>query len=203
MLPDYGMSVEQFIFRHPQTYRRLLMIGCLGMLVSGLGSVLVGRQSAQAAAGWQVINQMVKPVTLQPAAAVSPHQTLPGQDGSISAAQVQADTAPPAPAPKAAAVVAVALTNNGDIRGLGRSMSASLFGDQYWESLNQLWTRESGWNPLASNRSGACGIPQALPCSKIPDHSAQGQIAWGLHYIQARYGNPGNAWAHEARYGWY
>jgi|GEM_PF-2207291 len=201
------MSVEKFIFHHPEVYRRLLVAGCLGMLVSGMASMVVGHQPAQAASDWQVVGQLMKPVTLTPAAAVSPTQVLPGKDGNVSSAQVQADTAPPpvaTPAPsQAAAAVMAALTNNGDTRGLGRSMNAAMFGDQYWEALNQLWTRESNWNPLAANRSGACGIPQALPCSKIPDHSPQGQITWGLHYIQGRYGNPGNAWEHERRFGWY
>jgi len=201
------MSVEKFVFRHPELYRRLLVTGCFGMLACGLGSMVVSYQPVQAASGWQVVSQMMKPVTLTPAAAVSPSRELPGKDGNVSAAQVQADTAPPpavTPAPSRATVaVTAALTNNGDMRGLGRSMNATLFGDQYWESLNQLWTRESNWNPLAANRSGACGIPQALPCSKIADHSPQGQISWGLNYIKARYGNPGNAWSHERSFGWY
>lgn len=204
------MSVEYFIFRHPQAYRRLLTVGCLSMLFSGLGSVALGHQpAARAATDWQVVDQLVKPVTLSPSVAATPAAALPGQDGSASQAQVQADTpqpaAPAAPpvAPRAVAVVTDALTNDGDMRGLGRSMNAAVFGDQYWEALNQLWTRESNWNPAAANRSGACGIPQALPCSKIPEHSPQGQISWGLGYIQARYGNPAKAWAHETHYGWY
>lgn len=202
------MNTRKFMFRHPEVYHRLLVTACLVMVVSGLGSTVVSREPAQAASDWQVVGQIMKPVTLTPAAAVTPNQVLPGKDGNVTTAQVQADTVPPtvpAPAPtRATAAVTAALTNNGDIRGLGRNMNATLFGDQYWEALNQLWTRESNWNPLAANRrSGACGIPQALPCSKIPDHSPQGQITWGLHYIQARYGNPGNAWAHEQRLGWY
>ncbi len=64
-----------------------------------------------------------------------------------------------------------------------------------WDSLYQLWMRESGWNPRSANRSsGACGIPQAYPCSKIPDKSTAGQIAWGLNYIANRYGSPSVAW---------
>lgn len=73
-----------------------------------------------------------------------------------------------------------------------------------WDDLVSLWTRESGWNPYAYNpSSGACGIPQALPCSKIGDMSVIGQIKWGLEYIQGRYGDPASAWNHEINYGWY
>jgi hypothetical protein len=73
-----------------------------------------------------------------------------------------------------------------------------------WTSLYLLWNRESGWNPNALNASsGACGIPQALPCSKIADHSTAGQIEWGLGYIASVYGSPDAAWAHSEAFGWY
>lgn len=80
-----------------------------------------------------------------------------------------------------------------------------------WDALNQLWTRESGWNNTAKNSSsGAYGIPQALPESKLPalgqesgGSSASAQIAWGLSYIKSRYGSPSAAWAHETANSWY
>jgi len=76
--------------------------------------------------------------------------------------------------------------------------------------LNKLWKRESGWNVHALNPySGAAGIPQAVPGSKMasagPDwwSNAWTQIRWGLRYIRARYGSPRNAWYHEISVGWY
>ena len=76
--------------------------------------------------------------------------------------------------------------------------------------LNSLWQQESGWNTYASNpTSGAYGIPQALPGSKMasagPDWQTNPatQIKWGLGYIQASYGSPCSAWSHETSYGWY
>jgi hypothetical protein len=76
--------------------------------------------------------------------------------------------------------------------------------------LNALWAGESGWNPYASNPStGAYGIPQALPGSKMatagPDwqSDAATQIRWGLGYIRATYGSPCAAWGHEESAGWY
>jgi hypothetical protein len=90
---------------------------------------------------------------------------------------------------------------------LGKAMAAAIgwTGNQ-WNALNQLWIHESGWNPSAYNQSsGASGIPQALPASKMgpaaqlsnPDvfARARAQIAWGLQYIADRYGTPVNAWA--------
>jgi len=80
---------------------------------------------------------------------------------------------------------------------LGYEMAAARgwTGDN-WDALYKLWMKESGWNPNSVNRSsGACGIPQAHPCSKITDKSAAGQINWGLNYIKGRYGTPSAAWA--------
>lgn len=76
--------------------------------------------------------------------------------------------------------------------------------------LINLWNRESGWNPNSHNRgSGAHGIPQALPASKMAaygsDYYTNGntQILWGLNYIATRYGSPSNAWGHFQSSGWY
>lgn len=81
---------------------------------------------------------------------------------------------------------------------------------QQWDDLVSLWNKESGWNRLADNpSSGAYGIPQALPASKMgaaanpPISSATAQIAWGLAYIKSVYGSPSEAWAHEVANNWY
>ena len=64
------------------------------------------------------------------------------------------------------------------------------------EPLIYLWNRESGWNPNSHNkRSGAHGIPQALPAKKMASEgsdyytNAEPQIRWGLKYIARRYGS--------------
>ena len=76
--------------------------------------------------------------------------------------------------------------------------------------LDDLWGQESGWNVYAENpSSGAYGIPQSLPGSKMssagPDwqSDAATQISWGLGYIRATYGSPCAAWGHEEATGWY
>jgi uncharacterized protein YabE (DUF348 family) len=80
---------------------------------------------------------------------------------------------------------------------LGYDMAAARgWTGENWDALYKLWMKESGWNPNSvNNKSGACGIPQAYPCSKITDKSAAGQITWGLNYIKGRYGTPSAAWA--------
>jgi hypothetical protein len=81
---------------------------------------------------------------------------------------------------------------------------------QEYYYLLALWNRESGWNPGAANTSsGAYGIPQALPGSKMAAFGADWetnpatQIAWGLSYISGRYGTPCEAWASSEERGWY
>ncbi|WP_222869958.1 lytic transglycosylase domain-containing protein [Actinomadura decatromicini] len=75
--------------------------------------------------------------------------------------------------------------------------------------LVNLWNRESGWNTHAANPSGAYGIPQALPGSKMasagPDwqNNATTQIKWGLGYIKSRYKTPCGGWSHFQSAGWY
>lgn len=81
---------------------------------------------------------------------------------------------------------------------------------QNWTDLVKLWNRESGWSWSAENvSSGAYGIPQALPGSKMATFGANWkddaavQIDWGLSYIAQRYGSPSAAWQHSEQTGWY
>jgi len=80
---------------------------------------------------------------------------------------------------------------------------------QQFACLTTLWNRESGWRVNAHNPSGAHGIPQALPGSKMAKFGKkwrtdpQVQIKWGLNYIKKRYGSPCNALGHSYRFGWY
>lgn len=76
--------------------------------------------------------------------------------------------------------------------------------------LESLWERESGWSPLAHNpSSGAHGIPQSLPGSKMASEGSDWydnpvtQIKWGLGYIKSRYGTPCSAWGHSESHNWY
>lgn len=79
-----------------------------------------------------------------------------------------------------------------------------------FQCLVKLWNRESGWNPNAHNKSsGAHGIPQSLPASKMrsegADYYTNGytQIRWGLKYIKGRYGSPSKAWQYSQKHHWY
>lgn len=84
------------------------------------------------------------------------------------------------------------------------------FGVDQMPALDRLWSHESGWNHEAYNSSsGAYGIPQALPGSKMSsagddwETNPATQIRWGLGYITDRYGDPNGAWAFFQANGWY
>lgn len=84
------------------------------------------------------------------------------------------------------------------------------WGDRQYACLDDLWIKESNWNYRASNkRTGAHGIPQALPATKMDSAGTDWrtnpvtQISWGLRYIDVRYDTPCKAWAKFKRSNWY
>ena len=84
------------------------------------------------------------------------------------------------------------------------------FTEKEYKCLNQLWTQESNWNYKSRNKkSGAHGIPQALPASKMNVVSTDWrtnpvtQIRWGLRYISIRYETPCKALAKHKRSNYY
>lgn len=91
-----------------------------------------------------------------------------------------------------------------------RAVARFGWSDTQWGCLDNLWTLESNWYYRETNASsGAYGIPQALPGSKMstvaPDWrtNINTQVTWGLRYIADRYGSPCSAWAHSRANNWY
>jgi hypothetical protein len=123
---------------------------------------------------------------------------------AAAAAAAQRAAAAKAAAAEAARKQAAANTPAG-AKATASSLAASQYGwgsDQF-QCLDNLWTKESGWNYQAVNANGgATGIPQALPGSKMATIAADWrtnattQVAWGLRYISQSYGTPCAAWAH-------
>ncbi|GAA4777299.1 aggregation-promoting factor C-terminal-like domain-containing protein [Microbacterium gilvum] len=135
-------------------------------------------------------------------------------------AQVQAEAAAAAQkaaeeqaAAEAAAAEALAAANTVEgAQETARTMASEQYGwgDDQFSCLVSLWNKESGWSYTAQNASsGAYGIPQSLPGSKMAtagddwQTNAATQIAWGLSYISSVYGTPCGAWSHSQSTGWY
>lgn len=134
-----------------------------------------------------------------PKMATSPSSSLSdgssGSNGSSGDASELVNMPPPDP---------------GTAQSIGFGLLSSYgFASSQWGCLDDLWNRESGWVYNAENASGAYGIPQALPGSKMasagPDWQTNPttQIKWGLGYIKSVYGTPCSAWSHEEADGWY
>jgi hypothetical protein len=97
-------------------------------------------------------------------------------------------------------------------RAVAREIAQSKYG---WGSfqfacLDKLWTKESNWRYKARNKtSGAHGIPQALPATKMESIGTDWrtnpvtQISWGLRYIEVRYETPCKAYKKFQRSNWY
>jgi len=115
-----------------------------------------------------------------------------------------------AAAQPAATETAVARVPSGTPQRIAELMLVPFGWSGQFSCLSALWGQESGWNVSAENpSSGAYGIPQALPGSKMAaaganwQTDAATQIGWGLGYIRASYGSPCAAWGHEEAAGWY
>lgn len=98
-----------------------------------------------------------------------------------------------------------------DPRAVGRLLVIDRgWAEEQFGCLDNLWSKESGWRWNAANgSSGAYGIPQSLPGSKMAtvasdwDTNPITQITWGLTYISNRYGSPCSAWGHSQAFNWY
>ena len=94
-----------------------------------------------------------------------------------------------------------------DVKQIAHDLVTAAFGEDEWPAFYALINHESGWNPAAYNTSsGACGLPQALPCSKLANglnSSVEEQVSWTIGYIQSRYGSPSQALSFHYTYGWY
>ena len=163
------------------------------------GSVVLLEQERQNLivmnAAAKTLSAATKPVMVNPSQVVASQQAA--QQQQQQAAQQQAPSAP-APDP-------------GTAQSIGYNMLPSFGFSQstQWGCLLNLWNRESGWVYDAENASGAYGIPQALPGSKMASAGADWQtnpatqIKWGLGYISQIYGTPCGAWNFELANGYY
>lgn len=125
-----------------------------------------------------------------------------------------------AAAAKAAAAASSSVGNGGPVGGdaaANKALARKMFPwpASQWGAFDTLEMHEAGYNRFARNPgSGAYGIPQALPPTKMPfaaqaagGSHAGPQLSWMFNYIRATYGTPGNAWAkyyqHPGGVGWY
>ena len=101
--------------------------------------------------------------------------------------------------------------NVGEIQSYAHSLVRQYgWSEEDYQALVLLVNRESSWNLYAVNKkSGACGLFQAYPCSKMAKYGKdyrtnyKVQVAWGMDYIKNRYGTPQSAWSFWQSHHWY
>jgi hypothetical protein len=132
------------------------------------------------------------------------------QQQAIEQAQAEAAAQAAAEAAAQAAVRAAAAAAAATPSSFRDYALSKLGGDtSQFSCLENLWGKESGWNPNAKNpSSSAYGIPQFLDSTwagtgigKTSD--GYRQIDAGLVYIDNRYGSPCGAWSHSRADNWY
>ncbi|MBT2501583.1 lytic transglycosylase domain-containing protein [Curtobacterium sp. ISL-83] len=118
--------------------------------------------------------------------------------------------ATPAVTPSNTLAATAAAPDPGSAQAIAQQLVAARgWGTDQYNCLVSLWNKESGWRVNAYNPSGAYGIPQALPGSKMASAGADWQtnpatqITWGLNYITGVYGTPCGAWGHSQSFNWY
>ena len=129
----------------------------------------------------------------------------------IKAAKRKAEEAEAAAAAAEQKARDAAIANQGytpgttDVREIARQilMNKFSYGDDQYACFSWIISRESNWDVHAQNASsGAYGLPQSLPGSKMasvaPDwrDNPATQIIWGAQYMKSRYGSPCDAKSH-------
>ena len=85
-------------------------------------------------------------------------------------------------------------------------LAASNIPQDMWGYADFMVQKESGWNPNAMNKSsGACGLAQALPCSKLGPNWNDPVVAlnWMNGYVNGRYGGWEGAYNFWVKNRWY
>jgi hypothetical protein len=156
------------------------------------------RQNLILASASRTLSQVSTPKVATRPATSAPGSATPA--GGAASGTPAAGTAPPASPPDAGTAQSIAY----------KMLPSFGFNAQtQFGCLDDIWSRESGWRYNAENASGAYGIPQALPGSKMASSGSDWltnpatQINWGLGYIKGRYGTPCGAWAFWEGHGWY
>jgi hypothetical protein len=208
-----------------------LVIGAEGVAVTQLAGTAspLGGHDGSASAAFELTSSASDAQKAQ--AADNAAHVLEVQQAEAQAAELKADVKAASPAKAKAALAqyqqakaaadrikAAQARRDRALRNAQRDPKGAaqvMLADRGWSSsqfscLDSLWTRESGWNYQATNASsGAYGIPQSLPGSKMASAGSDWQtnpvtqMRWGMDYIASRYGTPCGAWAHSESYGWY
>lgn len=174
------------------------------------------RGRLEAAQAQKAAEEEAARIAAEEAAAAEAAAKAKAEEEAAAAAAAQRSNSSRSSSSSSSAPAASAVASTGDNSpGAAQQAASNMLGEFGWgqdqfSCLVSLWNKESGWNYQAYNSgSGAYGIPQALPGSKMASAggdwqtNAVTQVRWGLGYISGRYGSPCGAWGHSQSTGWY
>lgn len=229
LVPDEGNHRVIRLWNRVGLYRALAVLLLVGAVTGGVAIAKVDRHSPTPAAAAQTttLDLSVEEVAALDAERAAAERAArsdaqrKADEAAVTAAEKAKSTAKPTTTPSKSTgtpkpakpnvpVPASCAVYSGNKATGCAILLSSGYGLDQMGCLDRLWSKESGWNHRARNRSsGAYGIPQALPGSKMASAGSDWatnpatQIRWGLGYIKGRYSTPCGAWAHSVRYGWY
>lgn len=141
-----------------------------------------------------------------------PKETLSTTIGTSSSTEIKETTTTTKvkTTKKVVKIPKVKVNKNEMIDYLYQQIIAQGWNDNDYNALMNIIKRESNFNVNAVNKkSGACGLFQAHPCSKMKKYGSdyktnyKTQIAFGISYIKSRYGTPVKAWEFWLNNHWY
>ncbi|MFS0893609.1 transglycosylase SLT domain-containing protein [Microbacterium sp. 179-I 3D3 NHS] len=186
-------------------FSALAVVGFAGAMVAPTGVALADPPPAEASeSAYSAALEDTQNLTVT----VEGAEIAPVQRGSFSVYVTPKPTPPPAP--KVAAKQGSS-GGGGPLYYTGGGapaewMAAAGIAESDWGYVDYIVSKESGWNPNATNRSsGACGLVQALPCSKVPGNGYDpvDNLRWASGYATGRYGSWAGAHAFWTRNHWW
>jgi hypothetical protein len=172
----------------------------------------IGRQQAQIVADREVAAAAARAKQQKARAAAKRAEAEVAKARAATAAATKAAEAKAAQARRKEIAAQGYEPGTTDPRDIARQILQNKYGygaDQY-SCFNNIIIRESNWVIDATNAaSGAYGIPQALPGSKMASVASDWrtnpatQITWAIGYMKDRYGSPCGAWGFKSSHGWY
>ncbi len=223
-----GTAQAQLLLGAPASTSTALRAADSGVAADGQAQVAAAeqavsaRKSADAKSRSAAAKRAAAAAKLEKAASASAHDAKTAAETAQRKAAAEKAAAKKAAAKKAAEAkkkrqesTSRSSTRPAAFSGNPQAYASSMLSSYGWDQsqmscLVSLWNRESGWRVNATNpSSGAYGIPQSLPGTKMASAGADWrtnpatQIRWGLGYIKATYGSPCGAWGHSQATGWY
>lgn len=202
--------------------RRPLAATVAGVAVVGFAAALLSPTGMAAADPSAADDSSVTAFSIADEEAQNLTVTIAGEDSKLEARGAYEVYIKPKPKPKPKPVVASDSGGSDDSGDSGGGavapprytgggskedwMRAAGIAESDWGYVDYIVSAESGWNPNATNpSSGACGLVQALPCSKVPGNGYDpvDNLRWGSGYATGRYGSWAGAYAFWTRNHWW